>query len=118
MVDQALKRLLFDPSLAATVTDTATIAKLPDDHALLLAEILEFTAPRPELTTGALVERYRGSEHEAVIAAQIAQPLVLDRDAEAIQFHQAIETLVRKATAPSALEQARAEIERRNRAAD
>ncbi len=118
MVDQALKRLLFDPALAAGVTATATIAKLPDDHALLLAEILEFAASRPELTTGALVERYRGSEHEAVIAAQIEQPLVLDREAEAIQFHQAIETLVRKATAPSALEQARAELERRNRATD
>jgi len=100
------------------VSATATIAKLPDDHALLLAELLEFAASRPELTTGALVERYRGSEHEAVIAAQLEHPLVLDREAEAIQFHQAIETLVRKATAPSALEQARAELERRNRATD
>lgn len=118
MVDQALKRLLFDPGVAASVVDHAMIAKLPDDNAGLLAEILDFAATRPELTTGALVERYRGSAHEAVIAGLIEQPLILDREAEATQFHQAIGSLVKKATEPSALEQARAEIERRNRPAE
>lgn len=109
LVDQALKRLLFDPSLAADVDSIDVIARLADDHAALLAEILTYAKSKPQLTTGNLVERYRDSPQEETIAGLIAEPLILERAAEAIEFRQAIDTMVKKATEPSALERARAE---------
>jgi len=113
MVDQALKRLLFDPKLATLVTDSETIAKLDHENAELLAEIVEFSKAHPQITTGALVERYRGSQHEALLAQQLEAPLELASEAETVQFQQAIDSLVSKATRPSILAQAQAEMQRR-----
>lgn len=113
MVNHALKRLLLNPQLAADVADRQAIASLQDDNAQLLAEVLEIASADPNITTGALVERYRGTEHEAVLAQQLETPLALDQKAEAIEFRQAIDTLVARATRTSAFVLAQAELRRR-----
>jgi len=115
LVDQALKRVLFDPALAGAVASPDVLARLPDPNAHLLVEVLEILGQEPQLTTGGLVERFRGTDHESVIAAQLEQPLMLDTEAEAIQFRQAIEALLKKATTTSTLERARAELAKRSR---
>ncbi len=112
MVEQALKRLLFDPKLATLVTNGTSIAALEDDHAGLLAELLELITKRPDITTGALVEHYRDTEHAAILEQQLETPLELDQDAHSIEFKQAIDALLRK-TEPSAFERARLEMQRR-----
>ncbi len=114
MVDQALKRLLFKPKLAATVGDVEVIAGLPDENAELLVEILKFCTEHPNVTTGALIEQYRMSDFEAILAQQLdTPPLELGNAAESIEFGQAIESLLAKATRTSVLEQAQAEMRRR-----
>ena len=114
MVNQALKRLLFEPGLALQIGDSQAIADLPDENAGLLAEVLKFSADHPELTTGALVEHYRATEHEEVLARQLETPPVqLEPDAESIEFQQAIESLIAKATRTSVLARAKAEMRRR-----
>lgn len=112
MVEQALKRLLFDPKLATLVTKGTSIADLEDEHAGLLAELLELITNRPDITTGALVEHYRDTEHAAILEQQLETPLELDQDAHSIEFTQAIDALLRK-TEPSAFERARLEMQRR-----
>lgn len=112
MVEQALKRLLFDPKLATLVTNGRLIADLEDDHAALLAELLELITNRPDITTGALMEHYRDTEHAAILEQQLETPLELDQDAHSIEFKQTIDALLRKAE-PSAFERARLEMQRR-----
>jgi DNA primase len=112
MVEQALKRLLFDPKLATLVANSQAIAGLKDENAGLLAEILELIADQPNVTTGALVERYRDTEHAALLEQQLETPLELDNAAHSIEFKQAIDSLLRKAE-PSAFERAQAEMRRR-----
>lgn len=112
MVEQALKRLLYNPKLANLVVDYKSISGLPDDNAALLAELLELISNRPNLTTGALIEHYRNSSHSAILEQQLETPLELDDEANAIEFTQAIDSLLRKAK-PGAFEQAQAEMRRR-----
>ncbi|HCU89465.1 MAG TPA: DNA primase [Gammaproteobacteria bacterium] len=112
MVEQALKRLLYNPKLANLVVDYKAISGLTDDHAALLAEVLELISRHPNLTTGALVEHYRNSSHYAILEQQLETPLELDDEANAIEFTQAIESLLRK-TKPGAFERAKAEMRRR-----
>ncbi len=113
IVNRAVKRLLFDPKLAAHVLDTQSIADLPEENVGLLADIVEFCRDHPHITTGTLVERYRGTEHEAVVAEQLETPLELDSEAESIEFLQAIDSLRRKAGHTSVLTRAEAEMRRR-----
>jgi DNA primase len=115
-LNRALKRLLFDPKLAAYVLDTQSIAALPEENATLLADIVEFSQAHPEITTGGLVERYRGTDHEAFVSEQLESPPELDKEAESVEFRLAIDSLLQKASRPSAL--ARAEAEMRRRAED
>lgn len=117
LVEQALKRLLFDPKLANLVVDHRPLAGLPDENASLLAELLELIADRPNITTGALVEHYRDTTHTAILEQQLETPLELDDEAHSIEFKQAIDSLLRKAE-PSTFERAQAEMQRRADEAD
>ena len=112
LVEQALKRLLFDPKLADLVADRKSIAGLSDENSDLLAELLELISERPNITTGALVEHYRDTEQAAMLEQLVETPLELDDEAHSIEFKQAIDALLRKAE-PSAYERAQAEMQRR-----
>ena len=58
------------------------------------------------------MERYRDTPNEGLVADQMETPLILDSDAYAIEFNQAISSLVKK-TEPTAYERAQAEMRRR-----
>ena len=112
MVEKALKPLLFDPSLGLEVDNHEQIRALPDEYAALLADLLDFIKANQGVTTGAVVERYRDTPNEGLVADQMETPLILDSDAYAIEFNQAISSLVKK-TEPTAYERAQAEMRRR-----
>lgn len=117
LVEKALKPLLFDPKLADLVEDRAKLASLPVAHVNLLVDVLEFVHTHPNVTTGALVEHYRDTGYEALLAQQLETPLVLDSEAHSIEFKQAIAALLKK-TEPGAYQRAEAEMRRRAQEAD
>ena len=61
-VRRAVRMLLHKPSLAAEIEDVETVRGADIPGAQLLAELIEMLHARPDLTTGVLLERYRGHE--------------------------------------------------------
>ena len=112
LVEKALKPLLFDPKLAVLVRNRERLSQLSDQNANFLFEILEFINSQPDITTGALLEHYRDSPFRDLLDRQLETPLVLDIEAHSLEFHQAIDALLRKSE-PNALERAQAEQQRR-----
>ena len=117
LVDRALQHLILYPELAADATVTSSIGDLPDEHAALLAELITHCGEHPETTTGAILERFRGSSHEQYVDQLIAAPLALPAEVVAAEFKDALATLAERATKPRILDVARAEmLERSGRA--
>ena len=61
-VRRAIRMLLHEPSLAAHARDVGEIRDADVAGAALLADLVETLHARPDLTTGMLLERYRGHE--------------------------------------------------------
>ena len=61
-VRRAVRMLLHEPSLAAEVHDVETVRAADLAGAELLAGLIETLHARPDLTTGVLLEHYRGHE--------------------------------------------------------
>ena len=61
-VRRAVRMLLHEPSLAAEVHDVKTVRAADLAGAELLAGLIETLHARPDLTTGVLLEHYRGHE--------------------------------------------------------
>jgi DNA primase len=112
LVEKALKPLLFDPKLGLSVDNHERIRAVADPHTDLLADLLEIIKNNPDITTGAIVERYRDTAHQQFLAEQLETPLILEREAYSVEFEQAISGLLKKAE-PKAYERAQAEMRRR-----
>ncbi|MCC5811285.1 MAG: DNA primase [Ectothiorhodospiraceae bacterium] len=63
----AVALLLQRPALAAHALPPAMICRLHLPGADLLAQLIEFLREEPHLSTSALLERFRGSEHEGAL---------------------------------------------------
>ena len=63
----AVALLLQRPSLAALVDDSRQLRQLELPGVDLLAQLLEILGRNPHLSTGALLERFHGSEHETAL---------------------------------------------------
>ena len=61
-VRQALELLLYEPSLAMKINQPAILQHCEVPGVTLLLEVLERLQQQPELTTGALLEHWRGRE--------------------------------------------------------
>ena len=59
---RAVRLLLHEPSLAAEIDDVGAVRSEDVAGAELLADLIETLHGRPELSTGVLLERYRGHE--------------------------------------------------------
>ncbi|MDX2456141.1 MAG: DNA primase [Gammaproteobacteria bacterium] len=63
-VRQALELLLYQPSLAADISQPAFLQNCDVAGTTLLIEVLELLQQQPELSTGALLEHWRGREED------------------------------------------------------
>ena len=76
-VRQALELLLYQPSLAADISQPAFLQHCDVAGVPLLIEVLELLQQQPELSTGALLEHWRGREEDRSLyqLARWAPPL-------------------------------------------
>lgn len=74
---KALAILVQHPQLAAVVPPHAWLDQAPQPGARLLKELLDFLTPRPHVTTGAILEHWRGTEEETHLAKLVTWPLTL-----------------------------------------
>jgi DNA primase len=63
----AIALLLQQPSLASEVDDPAQLREIDLPGVGLLAEMVEIARKQPNIPGGALLERFRGSEHESAL---------------------------------------------------
>jgi DNA primase len=66
-VRHAVALLLYRPGLAATIEEPETLRRVREPGVPLLVELLEMGRASPNLTTAGVLERYRGTEHEAAL---------------------------------------------------
>lgn len=76
-VKKALAILVQHPQFAVIVPPYAWLDQSPQPGARLLKELLDFLAPRPHVTTGAILEHWRGTEEETHLAQLVTSPLAL-----------------------------------------
>lgn len=74
---KALAILVQHPQLAAGVSSYAWLDQSAQPGAKLLKELLDFLTPRPHVTTGAILEHWRGTEEETHLAKLVTWPLAL-----------------------------------------
>ncbi len=73
----AIQLLLHQPAVAADVSDCDWLRGLELPGSALLLELLELLRERPHLSTGALLEHWRGREEERHLATLAAQELLI-----------------------------------------
>ena len=73
LVRRAITLLLHHPELGQSSRDTRTIAELKQPGITLLVSLLDLTRSSPELTTSAIVERYRSDKQGQHLAKLVAE---------------------------------------------
>ena len=74
LVRTAIALLLHHPGLAQAIGDTADLAALDMPGIPLLLSLVDLLKSQPGLTTGALIERFRDSEHRVAIEKLLEWP--------------------------------------------
>lgn len=74
---KALAILVQHPQLAAVAPPHAWLEQFPQAGAGLLKELLDFLIPQPHVTTGMILEHWRGTEEEGHLAKLATWPLAL-----------------------------------------
>ena len=64
----AIALLLYQPGLAAEIAEPSTLASIPEPGVLLLMEMLEIARNSPHMNGAGMLERFRGTEHEAALS--------------------------------------------------
>ncbi len=67
-VRHAVALIVNYPELATEIEDPVRLAQVQQPGIELLRELIEFARSNPHMTTGTILERYRGTQHEAVLA--------------------------------------------------
>jgi DNA primase len=84
-VRHAITLLLQHPQLAAAVDDPTALTGLQQPGVGLLTEMLELLKQRPNLTTSALLEHWRGREEERHLFTLAQQELLLDAEQDDLE---------------------------------
>ena len=84
-VRHAISLLLQRPQLAALVQEPAQLAPLRLPGIALLLEMLELLHRQPNLSTSALLERWRGREEERHLATLAGHELLLDAEQDDLE---------------------------------
>jgi len=86
--------LVQNPKLAKQVTDSLWLEQVTQPGAPLLKAMLEMLHKNPHLTTGALIENWRGTdEHQQLMTLATWEHLITDADNVVTTFCDAIEKL-------------------------
>ena len=109
----ALKRVLLLPRVAQDCPDLALLQRAEDPGLSLLCEIIARAKANPSLTTGVLLEAYRGEKFEQALTELLSTPLELDEEAEVVNFHAALEKLLEKERQNNARQSTKSEFQRR-----
>lgn len=85
-LDHALAMLLRQPSLAGLAKDFPALDVASDPRVALLIHLLETLHTDPQITSGALVERYRDTAYGELVESVLSQRLVLSSDLWETEF--------------------------------
>jgi DNA primase len=89
----AIALLLQQPGLAAEVDDVAWLRQLDLPGADLLAEMVEIARAQPNLSPAALLERFRGSEHDSALWRLAKWDHMVPEGGEKAEFRDALARL-------------------------
>ncbi len=97
-VRHAIALLLQQPGLAAHAGDPAQLTGLPVAGVALLIEILEILQANPHMTTGAILEHWRGQEAGRHLEKLASQEFLLDVDSADLEgeFQATLGQLIRQ----------------------
>jgi len=93
-VRSAIRLLLEQPALGAGITPPYEFADLELPGIGLLVELLELTAGNPHLTTGGILEHWRGRPEENHLARLASTPLIVPADGCEQELSGAVQRLV------------------------
>ncbi len=93
-VRSAIRLLLEQPALGAGIASPYSFADLDLPGVELLVELLELTASNPHLSTGGLLEHWRGRPEETHLARLASTPLVIPEDGCEQELSGAVQRLV------------------------
>ena len=113
IVRAALKRVLLLPQVASDCPDLALLRHAEDAGLSLLCDVIERARANPAITTGALLEAYRGEKYERGLTELLTTPLELDDESESVNFHAAIEKLLARERQNNARQTTKSEFQRR-----
>ena len=93
-VRSAIRLLLEQPALGARIAPPYGFADLDLPGVELLVELLELTAGNPHLSTGGLLEHWRGRSEESHLARLASTPLMVPADGCEQELSGAVQRLV------------------------
>jgi len=93
LVRRAIALLLHQPRLAAQAEDIRRLAGLDLPGVALLIEIVELLRANPHLTTGALLEHWRGEENGRILAKLLQQTADMNMEDSDREFGDALWSL-------------------------
>ena len=96
LVRRAIALLLHQPRLAGRAEDIRRLAGLDLAGVPLLIEIVELLQASPHLTTGALLEHWRGEENGRILAKLLQQTADMNMEDSDREFEDALWSLRRK----------------------
>jgi DNA primase len=93
LVKTAIKLLLHEPSLAVMADDPPLLASLECPRVALLVSMLELAQKRPEISAGAMLERWRGTEEEDYFSQLVGEEFLVPEEGIKEEFSGAIARL-------------------------
>jgi DNA primase len=104
LVRSAITLLLHQPGLARGAGDIASIRAATAPGAALLADLIELLQERPDTSSGALLEHWRGTETATHLSKLLREPLGVSLPGAALEFQTALEK-IRQRSEKSLLDQ-------------
>ncbi len=93
-VRTAIRLLLEQPALGATLATPCGLEDLELPGVSLLLELLELTRRHPHMTTGGILEHWRGRTEEPHLARLAATPVAIGHDGFEPEFQGAVQRLI------------------------
>ncbi|NOX27887.1 MAG: DNA primase [Gammaproteobacteria bacterium] len=103
LVRKAITVLLHRPNLVTAATDTSWLKDIDQAGIVLLLDLLELLRQQPHLSTGGILEHWRDTEHGRHLAKLAAQPALLESEALAAEWDDAL-TRLKSAASEAQLE--------------
>ena len=96
LIRRAITLLLHAPTLATDCPEPAVLKGLLLPGAELLIELLQLLQQQPDISSAALIERWRETPFAAPLSALLAKPMLISEEEMRIEFQDAMQGLQRR----------------------